>query len=57
VSRFWQWDKPLSCPKGHERMGWLGGRYWMCGPCKTVYVEVQGTEFDREPVEEAPHAE
>ena len=57
MSRFWQWDRPLACPKGHERMGWLGGRYWMCGPCKTVYVEVQGTEFDREPVEEAPHAE
>ena len=38
MSRYWQHDTPLRCPKGHE-MGWLGSCYWLCSPCHLIYVE------------------
>lgn len=39
MSKFWQYDAPLACPAKHT-MGWLGGVFWLCPYCKTIYVQV-----------------
>ncbi len=41
MSRFWQHNDPLHCPKNHA-MIWLGAVYWICAHCKVVYVAKRG---------------
>lgn len=35
---YWQHRSPLHCPAQHK-MEWLGLEYWLCGPCRVIYVE------------------
>jgi hypothetical protein len=39
-SIYWQYNKPLNCPKGHEML-WLGSAFWICGKgkCNRIYVQ------------------
>jgi hypothetical protein len=39
VKGLWQHERPLACPRNHKGMTWLGSTFWLCGPCKTVYVD------------------
>ncbi len=46
ASGYWQHERPLDCPRGHQ-MIWLGGRVWICGrgACNKIYVEQQKPRY------------